>query len=159
MRALTIIGLKLIGLMTLFWMLVLLPQFFGSMLSGGGPRFGAGPPAAVVSIALSLAFAFLLLARTEWVADRLRVPAEPLQVSASPADLLRTGLIVFGVFAIVNALGEIAHIAYAAAWSADARRYDWYNWGRLVATAIRLSLGWIVIAQSRRMAEKAFPTG
>ncbi len=156
MRKLTIIGLKIIGLMTLLSLIQLLP-FLATSTYINPPSLRLGIAAAAFSIALTILFAFLLLCRTDWVADRMRIPVEPVSISAGAADLLRAALIVFGIFSVVSGTVDIAQTVYYAASSPAAQQHNLYPWSRLVGMTVKILLGWIVIGRSRRIAAKAFP--
>lgn len=109
MRRLFVVLGKLLGILAVYWALIIIPQvaFAISIL---GAESEVPPIVTLVSMLVaffaSLCLGILLLFKTETIATFLRIPPDTENATASPDALLQTGLILIGVYMLVNALPQ-----------------------------------------------------
>ncbi len=118
MRRLFIVGAKLLGLLCLWWAIFMILQTisFSSMFFGGWPRdsywvigallYGAGLLAYFV---LAVCFAFILLFRTEWIADKVGLDRHT-ELPGWPHErkLLSLGIVLLGFYVLAHAIPGVA---------------------------------------------------
>jgi hypothetical protein len=166
MRALTTVGLKLMGISSLYWATGFVPSLFSALFMFSNPHPGLNPVWYVAQIVtyfgINVLFALVLLFRTEWVVAKLQIPPEPISLSIAASELLRVGLVLVGVFAIIHALSEFGGILFSAIQ--DSRMpnqpsgFSSYHMGRMIEVLLELLLGAIVIGDSRGIVSRVFPS-
>jgi len=106
----------------------------------------------VVSFALLLGMAWLLLARTEWVADKLRVQDEKDVAELEGHPVLPVGVQLIGVYVTVYAIPSFARTLLE-----PLRMYQdhfaWYPWSKIIIAAIQLGLGIFLMLWSNKVVE------
>ena len=127
--------------------------------SGTTVALTAGSMAA--TLALTFGVAWLLLFRTEWLADKLKVPEHSAQAPLSPDALLHVGAILLGLFVIMqtvpDVVGQLGH-AISAIGHGSLRDtmgpgvlqrmiFDGI-WSGLVASGIKLTLGLVLVLKT-----------
>lgn len=162
MRALAIIGLKLMGISLLLRAAGIIPSISNLANVLSIPHPGVSPGWFVLPIAgwfiITLTFGLLLLFQTERIASRLRFPAEPLQASVSASKLLQAGLIIVGVYVMIYALSEfVMHVSTMIQYCYKTGNPSAYSWGNTVQELLQLLLALVVIGGSRRIAARVFP--
>ena len=123
MRRIFIVLAKLIGLLQIYWGLTYLSSialFIGQMARMESSEFGqlAIQMGGILGFAL-LAFgmAWLLLARTEWIADKLKIKVDDQLPVLSDDVVLQAGIKVVGVYILANAIpGLVKAISEASAY-------------------------------------------
>lgn len=114
MRRIFIVLAKLIGLLQLYWGLTYLasiPVFMGQM-TGIESNFGGGFLAKQVGgllcyALISFAMAWLMLARTDWLAGRLNIQTDDQFPVVSDDVVLKAGIKIVGVYILVHAIPSL----------------------------------------------------
>jgi hypothetical protein len=118
MRRLFIVGAKILGLLCLWWAIFITLQTisFGSTFFGGWNRdsywaiaallYGGGLLAYFV---LAVCFALVLLFRTEWIADKVRLDKDT-ELPGWPDErkLLSLGIVLLGFYVLAHAIPGVA---------------------------------------------------
>ena len=164
MRALAIVGLKLTGVSSLYQVAANIASITGVMIMLSNPHPGINPvwiiAQSVAFFVLSVLFAFVLLLRTEWIVAKLQIPDEPLTSSVSASELLRVGLVIIGVIAVMNALSESGSILYNMIQNmqSNARFSQCFSLdvGPAIKALLQLLLAFVVIGKSQRIASRVF---
>jgi hypothetical protein len=104
MRRVFVVFAKLLGLLQIYWglsYLVSITFFMRQMSDMGGfsPFFGLA-----LYCVLSFGIAWILLLRTEWLADKLDIKAEGPEFSMSADATLRVGMKIAGAFMLAKSL-------------------------------------------------------
>jgi hypothetical protein len=160
MRRLFLVLAKLVGLMQAFQAFMALIQIGGTVnaLLGSSPARAYFPSlygsiiGLFVSFPLSIALAWLLLFRTEQVADFLRVgPDEP--VPAFRRDvLLNVGVKLIGLYLAAEAIPSLARWLYEARYFAERRMPNsFYTWAGILQPALAIVVGIVLIAKTRQI--------
>ena len=161
MRELTTLGLKLLGILGLYWAATIMPQIGMalSMLVGNSAHGYSASwylASLVAWFVISLLFAILLLSRTGWIVSKLRVPSDSIQAHfPSPSHLLRAGLVLIGVFAILESVPDLIQALYEASQFGEWPGY--HRWARFIGGASKLVLALIVIGRSAQLTQRIFP--
>lgn len=96
-------------------------------------------------IILTLGVAWLLLFRTEWLANKLKLPETDSPQVVTGSDILHVGTIILGIYAIIQAFPELAGnlIRLRNSMSSDMMYQSLYPviLARLVTGALKLALG------------------
>ena len=159
MRRLFLVLAKLVGLMQAFQAFMVLIQV-GSMVNTalGFSAGRASDPSLYgyimglfVSFPLSLGLAWLLLFRTEQVADFLRVgPDEP--VPAFRRDvLLNAGVKLIGLYVAAEAIPSLARWLFEARYFTQRRPNFPLTWTGILQPALALVVGVVLIAKTRQI--------
>jgi hypothetical protein len=156
MRRLFLVLAKLAGLVLVYLALVNVIQIGFTIHVMTGPAAPPGGQAIsgalgiFLCFCLSLAMAWLLLARTEWLADRLRIREDA--ATGIPGDdvILRTGIALIGVYVTVNAIPAFAR-AILDSGIFLALHEGGRFWSRLLPAAVQLGLGLFCAFRSRRV--------
>ena len=160
MRRLFLVLAKLVGLLQAFRAFMVLIQV-GSMVNellGSSARAASDPSlygyvmGLFVSFPLSIALAWLLLFRTEQVADFLRVgPDEP--VPAFRRDvLLNVGVKLIGLYLAAQAIPSLTSWLLLEARYFTQRRPSFpLTWTAILHPALALVVGIVLIAKTRRI--------
>lgn len=152
-RHLAIIGLKLLGLSQLFNALFLFPIFayaFYALKSGGYFFQFLG----WILIALA---GFLLISKTEWFVDKLRIPEEKIDVPISPASLLQIGLVLIAIFFLLAAIPVAGGMIYESSRNYSPQNAWWFLSKNSIQLFLRIFLGTLVLVNSAKIAAKVFP--
>lgn len=142
MRPLFLVLAKLTGLLHLYWTLGGIVQMF--VLFGTMGSIGSGKSASslipslgfAAYVALALGLTWILLAKTDWLADKLGIPADAPMERPSHAVLLRVGIQLIGAFAVVQALPALARALVSL--HQTSRFVPWHSG---VAPLVQLALG------------------
>jgi hypothetical protein len=166
MRNTTFIALKLLGILSIYWAISDIGYIFMSFMSflRGGPSWGVLLASAVELLFLGIVvgFPYFLLTHTDRILEKLKLPpADPPSIaSMEPAQLLRTGLILVGAFAVIDALPSIVStVSFYIIFSPKVGKLPSENMGleRIIPPVLKFLLGCIVIGRSQRLAESVFP--
>lgn len=164
MRNLFIIGLKLLGILCLYWALGEVAQVSVAITTLPSMKaMGIQPVWYIFSVSLyvlvHLLFSLVLLFRSDGIAKALRVPDTaftPGQIT--PAALLYTLLIAISVFILIQAIPQV--LRHLFTW-AELRDRDTamsaYQIGELVVASAQIALAIIVVCRMRTMASKLLP--
>ena len=152
MKTLFVVGAKLVGLLVLYWAMPDLPQLFAYipyllLVSGEAGRMGQFGPswpmcAGIVGhFILMLCLAWALLFRTERVAGILGVPDNELTPSSfSESSILRLGITLIGVYALVRGIPLFAKCALAIYGEWRPKAEDFQTW-EFVSAIFQILLG------------------
>jgi hypothetical protein len=165
MRNTMTVALKLIGIIAIYWASRDIAQLgvAVSYISRRPSAVGDMAPLItwLVLFAIPLALAIILLTRTGWVIDLLKIPLESPPASAmDPSQLLHVGLVVLGAFILLQAIPEIGSTTYTYFLFHSQfpnRSQSDSELARCVSAAIKFLLGCIVIGKSRHFALSVFP--
>lgn len=162
MRNLAIVGLKLLGILGIYWSITGIAQVALSVsLAGVGamrPQLWFFAAGWLISAIFAAALAVIMLARTDWVIAKLKFPEDPPASGMEPSQLLRVGFILVGVFAVLEALPAIGTAAYSVvAYNSGASRVMNPDYGRIISPLIKFILACILIGRSDRFAQSVFP--
>jgi len=160
MRRLFLVLAKLVGLLQAFRAFMVLIQV-GSMVNellGSSARAASDPSlygyvmGLFVSFPLSIALAWLLLFRTEQVADFLRVgPDEPFPAFRRDV-LLNAGVKLIGLYLAAEAIPSLARWIFEAHSLAQRRMPPpFYPWASVFEPALALVVGIVLIAKTRQI--------
>jgi hypothetical protein len=157
MRRLFLVFAKLLGLLQLWWALLGFAQVVAICVALPSP---SGPPRSwhilatsvgiLIYIAFAFGFAWVLLARTEWVADKLGIKDETAVLELEKHSALPVGVQLLGVFfsvhAVSNLVRELLYCYDNWSWGVS-----WSFWSRAIAEAVQLGLGVVLMLASERV--------
>ena len=169
MRRLFIVLAKLLGLLQIYWALVYFVQlgfWLGRLVRVPSPSLGQmvlEVVGIIVYTALSIGMAWLLIAKTDWLADKLKIDTETEESTDLKEDvILRCGVKFIGLFvaiyavpAIVRALlrsgifGIFDHGITSPAFS----MVIWDFLDVVLAPALQLALGLFLALKSTKVVE------
>lgn len=153
MRRLFLVLAKLVGLLQLYWALVGFMQMatiFAVFARGESSQVNQvliSLIGVVVYFALSLGMAWLLLARTEWLADKLRIQDDGQAEELGKHPVLLVGIKLIGIYVTVHAIPSFVRVLLESRqiWEGQV---DWYMWNKIVPTALELGLGLFLALKS-----------
>lgn len=156
MRKLFIALAKLIGLLQLYWASITFLQLasaFTTMLGYSGhsyPGSYLGVYAGMILYpAVSLGMVWLLLMRTEWLADRLNLKADDDSGGIREGDLFRAGVKLIGVYVMVHALPLLVrNVMEQSAYAGMGGRSAWV---KLLIPAMQVALGLFLAIRTGRV--------
>jgi len=153
------------GISSLYRAAGVVTSLFNFLYMLSNPHFGLNPVWGIAQMladfGITVMFALVLLFRTEWVVAKLQIPPEPISLSIAASDLLRVGLVLVGVFAVLYALSEFGGVLWSAIL--DTRMPNQPNGflnhqiGGMIKALLELVLGLIVIGDSRGIVSRVFP--
>jgi len=185
MRNLARIGLKLLGILLVYWAvsdlcraLSEIPLLFiqwspveKAAVMGALRREGFASD--IVQFIVSGALAALLLGRTEWIMSKLRLAEEDEAASMiAPAEALRVCLILVGSVAVImgipgiaEGMGWVVMLPHGVDFSRlPPDKYGFAATGKEIelkmicdsaASLVQFVLGWVIVVKSRTLASKA----
>ena len=163
MRALAIVGLKLMGVSSLYRAIGLITSITSVLALLSNPHPGINPlwyiAQFVVIFVINVIFALTLLFRTEWIVTKLHIPDEPLRSSVSAPEILRIGLVIVGVITLIDALSESGAVLFNLTQIFNAtHRSDsvLMNLGPAIKVLVEFVFAFVVIGKSRRIASRVF---
>jgi hypothetical protein len=162
MRELTIVLLKLLGVLGIYWALHVVPEIGMGLSvlyspSAHGIHAGWYFYSMLSSFIVTVLFAVVLLARTEWIALKLSLPSSSDGLASfSPAQALRVGFVLIGVFVLLEAAPEFVQVLYEASHFGESPGY--YRWARIIGAVAKLILAISVTIGSRSLADAIFRT-
>jgi hypothetical protein len=159
MRPLFLVLAKLTGLLHLYWTLGGIVQMF--VLFGTMGSIGPGKSASALIpslgfaayVALALGLTWILLAKTDWLADKLGIPADAPMERPTHAVLLRVGIQLIGAFAIVQALPALAR-ALVSLQQTGGLTSRFVHWHSGVAPLVQLALGLFLAFRANTIAAR-----
>jgi hypothetical protein len=165
MRNAMTVGLKLLGVLSIYWAASDTGQVVAmtTRLYSQNGGFPMGLPLAaliLLVVGVPVVFALVLLNRTDWIVDRLKISAEPSPVSGmEPSHLLRVGLVILGAFSLIEAIPDMGRSVYEVILSNSGPSYFFrsYTFHLVVSSALKFLLGCVVIGNSERFARSVFP--
>lgn len=116
----------------------------------------------VATLVLTFGVAWLLLFRTDWLADKLKVPEHGAQSPLSPEAILRVGAILLGLFVIIQAapdlvgklgrtisgIQQIVRLRDSMGSGVMERAIFDGIWSGLVAPGLKLALGLLLVLKT-----------
>jgi hypothetical protein len=185
MRNLSRLGLKLLGILLLYWALSDLCRVLADiplLFIQWSPADKAalmralrreGLASGILEFIVSGTIAAILLSRTEWIISRLKLPEEPEAASMmAPGEALRICLIVVGSVAVIKGVpGLVEGLVWIILLphgldlsSALPDKYGFVATGKAVelnslcesaASTMQFILDWVLVVKSRNLASKA----
>jgi hypothetical protein len=153
MRRLFLVLAKLLGLLLLYSGLMMVIQISGYFATSGasGPVQRFGNIYFLVEsfffFVVSLGIAWLLLARTDWLANKLGIGNGPEIIGLEPKPLLLVGVTLIGVYATAHAIPALAgELVRLGLMKADG--IEWRSWGRVISSVVQLGLGLFLMLMS-----------
>lgn len=101
-------------------------------------------------------FAGVLLVRTDWIVGKLRFPEDPAK-GIQPSQFLRVGLILLGVFALIDAVSRLGSAIFAVITLGFTPGVLLSEYGSILSPVLKLILTWLLIRKSERFAQLVFP--
>ena len=155
MRPLFIVLAKLLGLIQAFWALTNVWQVvltFNTMMGSHATDI-FGPVKAVAYMLLYLALylfvAWLLLMRTDWLADKLGIHGEGEWGALNEDAFLKTGVKLIGVYILVYAIPAFIQTMLGYGMF-SARRIGNPFWPKIIPATLQLLLGTLLAIRSER---------
>jgi hypothetical protein len=158
MRNLFLVLAKLFGVLQFCSALTSLVQIGSYFATSGGLSsiLTSGNVAFLVETASFLVVwmgtAWLLLARTEWLADRLGIHDGPEITGLDREPLLVVGVTLIGIYLTVQAIPELAG-ELAELGARGFSQINWRPWNRIFASVVRLGLGLFLTLKSAKVIE------
>ncbi|NQT91574.1 MAG: hypothetical protein HQ559_02350 [Lentisphaerae bacterium] len=146
MRRIFIVSGKIIGLLQIFWGLTYLSSIslFMSQMGRTEPSMARAMAIQIGGVAgyavLAFGMAWLLLARTEWLADKLKIPTDDHLPSLSDDVLLRAGIKLIGVYVLATAVPALARAVAEVATFSAWQSYLGILMTRLVPAVFRVAI-------------------
>jgi hypothetical protein len=158
MRRLFLVVAKLLGLLQLYWALTLFVQVGFFFMMPSRPESSQFVHILVNLIGvlayfvLTFGFAGILLARTEWVADKLGIREENGLSELEKHPALLVGVQLIGVYVTVHAAPALVRelLSCYDTWHWD---MDWRFWSRAIDEALQLALGVVLMLRSGKVVE------
>lgn len=119
MRGLFIVGAKLLGIYLLYWaiMSILVSISFLLHASSGGTPFSSElfeKTIVLMNFSIVLIFVFVLLFKTEWLADKIKLPGDSLGHTAVVTSAnLRLGIVFIGIYIFVTHIGGLITVIWS----------------------------------------------
>lgn len=115
MRGWFTVGAKLLGIYFLYWALTaisyLLPLLSAGSWTSTEPLRRSAALDSVLTPCVRIAFALLLLLKTDWVADRVGLEEDVSRTTgSSPRYSLQTGLVLVGTYIFVSHIGQLIKV-------------------------------------------------
>lgn len=160
MRELTIVSLKLLGVLGIYWALGVVPQIgmgLSVLYSPSAHGFQAGWYffSMLSSFLVTVALAVVLLKHTEWIASKLNLPSSSAGLtSLSPGQALRVGFVLIGAFVLLEASPDFIQVLYETSQFGESPGY--HRWARIIGALAKLVLAVSVIIRSRSLADAIF---
>ena len=154
MRNLFLVGAKLLGMLGLYWTILIIPQI-GFLLGANAQMNEDNFSGAwmfsglLLYFLLSLAFGLILIFRTEKVADLLRIKkAEVQEIKPKTDDMLRIGIILVGIFLLASAIPKLTKTIFVMAQSLSGLMSIYSS--DLISSILQICLGeWLSFSSSK----------
>ena len=150
MRNVFLVGAKLLGILALYWAIIILPQICLSV-SVRFPDIDLGCVIGgwMLSFSISLLFAIFLLFKTERIANILSIYENREEILKPTADqLLVVGIILIGIFLISTALPKLTETFFSF-YSTDVLRN--YHIKEIVTQLLQIFIGGFLIFSAKRI--------
>ena len=155
MRSLFLVLAKLFGLLQLYYGLIafmqLVPVLFTMRTEFPVQIFGNLVGTAFF-LAVSIGMAWLLLVRTEWLADKLKIRDETGIGGLDKEPILLVGVKLIGVYVTVHAIPALVGCVVELRWIWWSSS-EWRVWSRIVSSVLELGLGVFLMLQSTKVVE------
>ena len=152
MRRIFITLAKLLGLLQFCWGVSFLASVV--MLIGHIPGDGNGGQIVVQFVGVLLygvmafGMAWLLLARTEWLADRLRIKAGDAPIVFSEAVVLQGGMKLVGLYFLTRAVPSLVRSVLQASSFGLWKGHSSSLWTTIVSTALQVVLALLLVIRT-----------
>jgi hypothetical protein len=156
-RRLFIVLAKLLGLMQIFWSiayvcsLIFFLQQVATLHLQGADDGSELLQSAVVALgaALSFGIAWLLLSRTDWLADRLGIEPETGPTEIKEEVLLSTGVRLIGIYVAIQAIPGLVRVIAQEWFKRGAiEHFTAFLASRLLPDALKLALGLFLVVRT-----------
>jgi len=155
MRNLFLVGGKLVGILGLYWAILIIPQigfFLGTQSQMSETSYSTERIFSAILLYFLLAFVFglTLIFRTEKIADLLKIKESEVQeIMPKTDDMLRIGIILVGIFLLASAIPEFAKIIFRLAQTSMTLMS--YNTSELISSILQICLGGWLSFSSRKV--------
>lgn len=146
MRRLFVVFAKLLGLLQIYWALLTFVQigFVFTMFDHSGSNQSGQILASLIGtflyFAMALGMAWLLLVRTEWLANKLKIQADDQLPTLSDDTILHAGIKVVGIYILVNAIPILMQTVFLAT-TQDMRGYSFSPaWTNVISSVLQVIL-------------------
>ncbi len=150
MRTLFIVAAKLLGVLQIFSVIGNLGQLvvaFGLLDTTVGSRFYAAAVASFALLIVSIGLSCLLLLGTGWLADRLGIPNEGVNVGLDRESGLRLGVQLIGLYTLTWAIPSLIR-SFAGRRTQlfeHEKTFDWHDW---LVPAVEVAIGLFLMLRS-----------
>ena len=163
MRKLFVVLAKLVGFLLIYWTLANFMQVgFMIWVAAKEPdpaeaaKVLIGLAGILVYIALSFVMVWLFLAKTDWLANKLKIGADDMAGEVKEDAVLRVGVRLIGiyvtVFAVPTFVGALLELPESAGgWQALS------TWSKILPTAIQLALGLVLTLKATAVVDRIAP--
>jgi hypothetical protein len=154
MRKIFIVLAKLIGLLQIYWGLAYaaaITLVFGQispMAASAGGQFFIQLVGILVSGFLAFGMAWLLLARTEWLADRLGIEADEHPVVLSEVVVLKTGMKLLGAYFLTRAVPAVVRSTLQASSVGLWGGHSLSIWTTMVPSVLQVVLALLLLIRT-----------
>lgn len=158
MRRLFLVLAKLVGLLQVYWALVNFMQigFILSMIGRSEPSHFVQLIPSLVGIglyfALSLGMAWLLLARTEWLADKVKIHDDEAIESLDKHPVLAVGVKLIGVYVTAYSIPSFVRVLLESRQILEGQ-LPLHLWNKIIPSALQLCLGLFMAMKSDKVIE------
>lgn len=156
MKQLFYVFAKLLGLFQLYTALIGAMQWVSmlTMIARSVPEpftgMLLGAAGALVFLAVAFAAAWILIVKTEWLADKVGIRDDAPVAGLGHVPALAVGICLIGIFVTVQSLPEVARLALARdMWGNGA---PGYIWPQLLPAVLKLVLGLVLGLRPGRVA-------
>ena len=152
MRQLFLVLAKLFGVLQLFYGLVGFVHIGFSMYNmraemSRSVYILATMLDATIFLVVSMGVAWLLLARTEWLADKLRIEEEAKPAGFDMEPLLFVGVTLIGVYVTIHAIPALAGALVELRWMESSS----HVWDKITSSVVQLGLGIVLMLWSPKV--------
>jgi MFS family permease len=148
MRRLFIVFAKLLGVLQIYWSIAYLSSIL--VFASSVAKMGDSEPwqalmhysGFLVYAALTIVFAWLFLARTTWLADKLKIPKDDDLPALSKDALLNAGIKLIGIYVLAKAIPSLVQgIATASAYRGLWDRAPSVIWTTILPPVLQVIVG------------------
>ncbi|MDP8234810.1 MAG: hypothetical protein P9M08_00345 [Candidatus Erginobacter occultus] len=154
MRNLFVVFSKILGLLCIYWAILTIPSvglLVGSYDSQAEPFGFRFLIVMAITFSLYLLFAWILLLRTDKLADLLKIREGQEQVSRfSPESLLCVGVILVGIYLLASAIPQFIK-TFAIALKSSRGFSDIHRLSQLLSTIVQMALGVVLSFSAKRV--------
>ena len=150
MRNVFLVGAKLLGILALYWAIIIIPQICLSV-SARFPDIDLGCVIGgwMLYFSISLFFAICLLFKTEEIANILSIYENREEIMKPTADqFLVIGIILIGTFLISTALPKLTETLFSF-YSSDVLRH--YHIKEIVTQLLQIFIGGFLIFSAKKI--------
>jgi hypothetical protein len=155
MRNIFLAGAKLLGILGLYWAILIIPQigfFLGIQTPMSEDNYSGAWIFSAILLYFLFAFGFglTLIFRTEKIAEILKIKeTKELVFNQKTDEMLRIGIILVGIFLLASAIPELAKIIFRMVQTSIT--LSSYNTSELISSILQICLGGWLSFSSRKV--------